>query len=308
MKIAVLFSGQGSQYVGMGLDFINSSQILKDKVSNYSKVTNLNIIDLLSDESKINVTRYTQPLMAAVEIIIYDYLKQNLNLKIEGFTGFSLGLFPALYAAGYIDDVSLMGLVNNRAIFMEESSIDNPGKMAAILNLDDKIIEDLCIKISTEDQLCTPANYNSPGQLVISGHELKVKEAVEKLLALGAKRAIMLNVSGAFHSPLMYDASLKLKDYIKDLEFKNSRRLVYRNSNAQPLTFETIKEEIEIQVYKPVFFKQSITNMINDGFTHFIEIGPGNVLSNLVRKIDPNVTVVSLSKISDMEKLKEIFI
>ena len=305
MKKAILFSGQGAQVVGMGLDFIQKEPILLSRLKSYEQILGLDIIELLNDAEKINDTRYTQPLMVIVEMLIHDYLI-DLGLKVDGYAGFSLGEFTGLYTAGFYDDKTILKLINQRAIYMQEASHKTEGLMAAILGLEDQVVENICKNISTTSDIVVSANYNSDGQLVISGSKVAVENAVVKAKEHGAKRAIILNVSGAFHSPYMKEAGSKLKNYAKDFELNQSNRDLYANSNANKLSFKDVLHEIETQIQSPVYFKQSIRQMILDGYTHFIEVGPGSVLSGLVKKIDPNVTVVSISKFEDVIKIKEI--
>ncbi len=307
MKLAVLFSGQGSQFVNMGLDLINSNPQIYERIKLFEKELDLPLLKILSNEELLNDTRYTQPAMVLYQILLYDRLKEKYNLKIDGFTGFSLGEFSSFYATNIFNDLDTLKIVNKRALLMQEASKKINGKMAAIIGLDDKTVEEVCKEISTPDDFVSPVNYNSPGQLVISGSFIKVSEAINLLKEKGAKRALMLNVSGPFHSKYMENASELLFDYVKNFKSNKPNNLVYINTNAKILKDDEIYQEIRKQIMMPVYFKQSIENMAKDGYTHFLEIGPGKVLYNLIKRINPSLEVFHYDNNSDLEKLKEIF-
>src|SRR5690606_29013837 len=285
MKLAILFSGQGAQFPGMGLDFIEKEPQLKERLTQFSLTTNLHLESLLADEVKIHNTKFTQPLMVAVEILILDLLREKYGLKADGYLGFSLGEFTALYAAGFYNDFDLLQIIKKRAELMAEMGTRTQGKMAAILSLTDEQVEVICKEVSTPNEVVVAANYNAPGQLVISGEANAVLRAVELAKARGARRASTLNVSGAFHSPYMAYAGSVLKEYASHFKLNDHHSVVYANSNAKPLDKNNVLQEIEVQISSPVYFKQSIENMIADGYTHFLEVGPGQVLANLVKKI-----------------------
>lgn len=305
MKLAILFSGQGSQYASMGVDFIDKYPKLKTRLDKLSKALDLDLYEVLNDESKINDTRYTQPAMVALQILLHDFLVEELQIKPEGYTGFSLGFLSTLYAAGVYNDISVINLVDKRALYMKEASEQTNGAMAAILNLDSSVIEAACLRVSNQDGIVVCANYNNQQQTVISGDKHKVDEVIKVLKSLGARRVMPLNVSGAFHSPLMNSASEKLEKYLPQLINRELNNIIYANSNAKILTNDAILDEIIKQVKSPVYFHQSILKMIDDGYTHFIEVGPGNVLTNLVKKINNDVFVTNFSKVEDIEKMKE---
>lgn len=307
MKIAVLFSGQGAQSKDMGLDFIHLNEAHKDKAQKMSEILGFDFMNTLSDETLLNQTRYTQPLMIGIEILIHDYLVKN-GLKVDGYSGFSLGEYAALYASGVYDFESIMKLINYRAYLMGSVSETTNGKMAAILGLDEKLVEEICKEVSTPNELVVAANYNSDNQTVISGSEKAVLSAIEKLKEMGAKRALLLNVSGAFHSPYMKESGLKLKHYAEGFKANALNNVVYKNTDALPLIKEDVLKEIEQQISSPVYFHQTIKNMIKDGYTHFLEIGPGQVLTALVKKVSLDVVTANVSKVEDIEKIKGVFI
>ncbi|HEY8405313.1 MAG TPA: ACP S-malonyltransferase [Acholeplasma sp.] len=304
MKLGVLFSGQGTQFVGMGLDFYQNHLLAKAKLDTYAKDLNLDLISLLNDSEKINDTRYTQPLMVAVEMMIHDILKQEYNLKPHAYVGFSLGEYTAFYTSGFYQEKEILNLISKRAELMQDAAKKHEGGMAAILQLEDQVIEALCQSVSGKE-VVVAANYNAPGQLVISGDKELIHQVVELAKEKGARRAVILNVSGAFHSPYMKDAGKALKAYASTLEAKKPHTQLYANSTAKVLDPNLILEEIETQIQKPVYFKQTIENMVKEGYTHFLEIGPGSVLSGLVRKINPELKVANISTFEDYKNIKE---
>ena len=305
MKTAILFSGQGAQFVGMGLDFMNRVPALSKKIENYSKLLNFDILSALKDEKMVNDTRYTQPLMVVVEMVVHDYLLSS-GLKVDGYTGFSLGEFTGLYAAGFYSETDILKIIDMRAKLMQEASTKYPGTMAAILALEDSVIEDICKKVSNLDDFVVPANYNSNGQLVISGSSEAVNKAVMLAKEAGARRAMVLNVSGPFHSPYMNEAGHSLKLYVEDFKIHTPTSTLYANTTAKPLQKTDVLDEIYEQIANPVYFKQTILNMVKDGFTRFIEVGPGQVLTGLVKKISPESQIFSVSKFDDIKNLEEI--
>src|SRR5690554_1254082 len=305
MKTAVIFSGQGAQFVGMGLDFIENIPHLKKRIEDMSAQLNVNILEALNDSKKVNDTRYTQPLMVVIEMLIHDYLVQK-GLKVDGYTGFSLGEFSALYAAGYFSEADILKIIDMRAKLMQEAANEHPGSMAAILSLTDDVVEAICKKASNKDEVVVPANYNSDGQLVISGAQSAVDKAIELAKAQGARRAMKLNVSGAFHSPYMKQAGHSLKLYVEDFNIADPTKVVYANTTAKKLEKDDVLIEIYEQISSPVYFKQTILQMVQDGFERFIEVGPGQVLTGLVRKISPNSHVYNVSKFEDIKNIEEI--
>ncbi len=302
-KLGLVFAGQGSQYVGMGLDYIDQFPWFKGKETLASHAVGYDVRSVLEGKTgDLNQTFYTQPLILFSTILAYEALK-TLGIKPDGVLGFSLGEYSALYAAEIFPFETIMRLINERARLMEQCAKEHPGKMAAILGLDQHTVQSVCEEASS-DGLVLPVNYNSPVQIVISGEELAVKKAVEIAKSRGAKRAIELNVSGAFHSPLMYNAGVGLETYLNTVQFHEPIMPIYLNTTAKPMVFERLKQEMVKQIQSPVLFEQSIHQMVQDGFTHLIEIGPGTVLSGLIKKINISLEVTHLDKASELEALK----
>ena len=302
-KLGLVFSGQGSQYTGMGLDFIELSPLLKEKELLASKLLGYDVREVLSSvDGRLHETRYTQPMILLSTIFAYEAFK-SLNILPEAVSGFSLGEYSAFYASGIFDFKQSIELIKQRSQFMQLCSIKYPGKMAAILGLSSKDVDAICKEASIEG-LVLCANYNSPVQTVISGEEKAVQKAVELSKQKGAKRAVELNVSGAFHSPLMKEAGDMLYQYLKRIPYQEPLFPVYLNTTAEPLVSKELYVMMERQLQSPVLFEQTINNMKQSGITHFIEIGPGTVLSGLIKKIDINLEVTNLNKASDLELLK----
>lgn len=302
-KLGLVFSGQGSQYTGMGLDFIEFNPLLKEKELQATHILGYDVKEVLSSsDGKLNETKYTQPMILLSTIFAYESFK-SFSVEVEAVAGFSLGEYSAFYASEIFNFEQIIRLIDQRSTFMQQCAIQNPGKMAAILGLSPLEVETICQDASSEGiVLC--ANYNSPVQTVISGEERAVLKAIELSKMRGAKRAIELNVSGAFHSPLMKDAGDQLYNYVKLIPYQEPVFPVYLNTTAEPLDSKDLYKVMKNQIQTPVYFEQTIKNMANRGITHFIEIGPGTVLSGLIKKIDINLEVTNLNKAADLELLK----
>jgi [acyl-carrier-protein] S-malonyltransferase len=302
-KLGLVFAGQGSQYVGMGLDYIDQFPMFKGKEILASHALGYDVRSVIEGKTgDLNQTFYTQPLILLSTLLAYEALK-TLGLKPDGVLGFSLGEYSAFYAAEIFPFDAIMKLISERARLMEQCAREHPGKMAAILGLDQPTVQSVCEQASS-DGLVLPVNYNSPVQIVISGEALAVQKAIEIAKSKGAKRAIELNVSGAFHSPLMNSAGQGLERYLNTIQFHEPKLPIYLNTTAKPLVFEKLKQEMVKQIQSPVLFEQSIVQMVQDGYTHFIEIGPGTVLSGLIKKINISLEVTHLDKASELEALK----
>ncbi|CCV64670.1 Malonyl CoA-(acyl-carrier-protein) transacylase [Alteracholeplasma palmae J233] len=299
MKKAIVFSGQGSQFTNMGKEFLTSHMV---EIAN--KVLGYDVLEILENKNnELNDTYYTQPMIALVSIAIYDKCKAYIDA--DAFLGFSLGEYVALYASGIYDFETILKIVKKRSELMQKASVGNKGKMAAVINLDETIIKNICDSISEQlNEVLVIANYNSKNQIVISGTYDAIELASQKLKEAGAKRVITLNVSGAFHSPLMKQAGKELKEYLSRIPQITTTKSVYLNTTAMPLNQNELLERLEEQIQSPVYFYQSIEQMIKDGYTHFIEMGPGTVLSQLIKKNYPEVMVNNIEKIEDFINLR----
>lgn len=293
---AYVFPGQGAQYVGMGKDLYEKSTQACDLFEKANAILGFRITDLMFDgtEEDLRQTRVTQPAVFLHSVILARVLGEEF--KPDMVAGHSLGEFSALVANKVLAFEDGLKLVYARAQAMQKACEIQPSTMAAILGLDDETVERICKSIVNE--VVVPANYNSPGQLVISGSIAGVELACEKLKEAGAKRALILKVGGAFHSPLMEPARLELAEAINNTKFTKGICPVYQNVTAQPVTDpEIIKVNLISQLTAPVRWTQIMQNMIADGAKSFIELGPGNVLQGLVKKVNKDIEAHSLQSL-----------
>ena len=290
---AYIFPGQGAQYPEMGLELYNNSDLAKDLFEKANVLLEFNITEIMFGGSveDLKQTKVTQPAIFLHSVILSKTLGDNFNPDMVA--GHSLGEFSALVANNTLSFEDGLRLVSARAKAMQKACDNNPGTMAAVLGLENNIVEEVCKGI---DGIVVAANYNCPGQLVISGEIQGINLACEKLKESGARRALVLPVGGAFHSPLMEDAKQELEDAIKNTVFNKPICPVYQNVSAEAVSDETkIKENLISQLTSPVKWTQSVEKMIQDGGNNFIEIGPGKVLQGLVRKINSNIEASSIS-------------
>jgi [acyl-carrier-protein] S-malonyltransferase len=288
---AYLFPGQGSQFTGMAKDIYETNPRAKALLDQANDILGFNITDIMfsGTADELKQTKVTQP---AIFIHSVALALSNDSFKPDMVAGHSLGEFSALVANKTLSYPDALKLVYKRALAMQRACEINPSTMAAILGLDDKVVEDVCASI---DEIVVAANYNCPGQLVISGSNKGIEIACEKLKAAGAKRALPLPVGGAFHSPLMEPAREELAAAIEATAFNTPVCPVYQNVNALPATdVAVIKNNLIAQLTAPVRWTQSVQNMVKDGAKTFIECGPGKVLQGLVKKIAPEAEAMSL--------------
>ena len=291
MRHAYVFPGQGSQFSGMGKDLYASNEEVKALFEKANEILGFRITDIMfaGTPEELKQTKVTQPAVFLHSVI----LAKALGVKPDAVAGHSLGEFSALVVAGALSFEDGLKLVSKRAMAMQKCCEQQPGGMAAVLGLEDKVIEDVCASV---DGCVVAANYNCPGQLVISGADAAVDEACVKLKEAGARRALRLPVGGAFHSPLMEPARQELEAAIAEAQFMTPSCPVYQNVDAQPYTdAETIKKNLIAQLTAPVRWTQIVEKMIADGVTEFTEVGPGNVLQGLVSKVSREVAVESKS-------------
>ena len=302
-KIAFIFPGQGSQYVGMGKDFYDSYEEVRELFRLANEVTGLNLEEIcFTENEKLNRTEYTQIAMLLVEMSILKVVRK-LGVTADMSAGLSLGEYGALAAADVLSDRDLLDLIRKRGIYMQ-NAYPTGGGMCAILGLDTELVEKAC---EETDGYVRIANYNCPGQLIITGEKAPVTNAAKKCSELGAKKTVELNVSEPFHSSLLKDAADKLAEELKNVSINNPGIPYVCNVDATEVTNnENIAKLLSDQVISPVKWEQSFKYMLDKGIDTFIEMGPGKTLSGFAKRIDRAAKVISIQTVEDLEKLSEV--
>jgi [acyl-carrier-protein] S-malonyltransferase len=293
MSKAYIFPGQGSQFVGMGKDLYDHYDLAKSLFERANEILGFRITDIMfsGTDEDLKQTKVTQPAIFLHSVILFELNKTNHIPDMVA--GHSLGEFSALVANGTLAFEDALVLVSKRAMAMQKACETNPSTMAAVLALDDAKVEEICASI--KEEVVVPANYNCPGQLVISGSINGIQLACEAMKAAGAKRAMVLPVGGAFHSPLMQPAQIELEAAIHATPFNIPSCPVYQNVSTTAISDPVvIKNNLISQLTAPVKWTQSVKNMVDDGANHFYEVGPGKVLQGLVKKISPEVEATSI--------------
>lgn len=288
---AYVFPGQGSQFSGMGKDLYESQPKAKDLFEKANDILGFRITDIMfsGTEEELKQTRVTQPAIFLHSVVMAKTME---DFNPQMVAGHSLGEFSALVGNGALNFEDALVLVYKRAMAMQKACELNPSTMAAVLGLDDSTVENICAEITNE--IVVPANYNCPGQLVISGSIKGIEIACEKLKAAGAKRALVLPVGGAFHSPLMEPARIELEAAINATQFNQPICPVYQNVNAKAVSNpDEIKTNLIAQLTAPVRWTQTVEQMLRDGAETFIEVGPGKVLQGLIKKVNKDANALS---------------
>jgi [acyl-carrier-protein] S-malonyltransferase len=316
MKLGFVYAGQGSQKVGMGQDFYDKYESYRQTIDNATEtvkpVTDMNVAELSFNgpEEKLSQTRYTQPAMVAFAIGVTKLLHER-GIKADYTLGLSLGEYSALYEADAIDEKQVMELIAKRGLFMTEASQGIPVKMAAVLGADRLTVQEMCDRVNDElnnELIVQAANYNCPGQIVISGDALAVDRASAYLKDAGAKRILPLKVSGPFHTKLMKPAGDKLREELKTVDFKQEKsKVVFNCLGRERKQNESIPGLLEKQVQTSVYLEDSIKYMVDEGVDTIIEIGPGKAISKFISKTVDNVKVYSIDTVEDFEEtVKEL--
>ncbi|MDD4371979.1 MAG: ACP S-malonyltransferase [Anaerostipes sp.] len=303
-KVVFMFPGQGAQYVGMAKDFYDTFDHSKEVFDTADKVLDIDVKALCFEENEdINITEYTQAAMVTASVAILREIEAR-GVKPDMTAGLSLGEYCALVASEVMSFEDAVKTVRQRGILMQDTVPAGQGAMAAVLGMKKEPIEEV---LSNIEGVVSIANYNCPGQIVISGETKAVEEASDALKEAGARRVLPLKVSGPFHSGMLQPAGEKLLEVLADVDVKDPKVPYVSNTTAQMVTSkDQVKELLGRQVYSSVCWEQSIEMMIEQGADTFIEIGPGRTLSGFMKKINRNVTVVNIEKVEDLEKLKEI--
>lgn len=302
-KIAFMFPGQGAQYIGMGKDFYDAVPESRRMFELASEASGLDVAALCFEENEnINITEYTQIAMLAAEVAMLKAVEER-GIKPDVTAGLSLGEYGALAASGVMSEADVFKVVRKRGLYMQEA-VPTGGAMTAVLGLDADVIEKVC---EETPGIVSIANYNCPGQIVITGEEAAVSKAAQALAQAGAKRCVPLKVSGPFHSKMLTSAGEKLGKVLADVEIGEIEVPYLANVTADYVTDKgQVKELLEKQVSSSVRWQQTIERMLADGVDTFIEIGPGKTLSGFMRKINRDVKTINIEKLADLEKLAEL--
>lgn len=288
---AYVFPGQGSQFTGMGKDLYIKSEIARNMFEKANEILGFSITKIMFGDNlqSLTQTNVTQPAIFLHSVILAEVIGNSF--KPDSVAGHSLGELSALVAAGYISFSDGLKLVSKRAEAMQKACEENPSSMAAVLGLENKVVEKICLDL---DEIVVPANYNCPGQLVISGSNKGIEIACQKLAEAGARRTIILPVGGAFHSPLMEPARIELEQAIDSTKISKGICPIYQNVTASQISdTEKIKENLKMQLTSSVLWTQTMEKMISDGVNSVVEVGPGKVLQALFKKIDRSVVTES---------------
>ncbi|APF20204.1 malonyl CoA-acyl carrier protein transacylase [Caldithrix abyssi DSM 13497] len=306
MKKAFIFPGQASQFVGMGKDLYEHFESARRIFDQANEILNFDLKKVCFEgpEEELKQTYITQPAIFVHSMAVNTLLEEK-GLKPDGVAGHSLGEYSALVAAGSLTFEDGLRLVQKRGQLMHESGNKNPGTMAALIGLSAEQVYELCEKLSDKG-IIQPANFNSPGQIAISGQVEVIRQALDVAREMGAKKALELVVSGAFHSPLMDDARAGLQEALEKTEFKDARVPVYSNVTGGPVTArDEIRHLLFKQLTSPVLWQKSMENMIADGFAAFYEIGPGKVLCGLLKRINRQVPCQPIGTVENVNRVGE---
>lgn len=307
MKTAFLFSGQGAQYNEMGKDFYAEFSEVRDIFDTVSRLLETDMAEIcFNDDARLNETSYTQPAILTVSYSIQHVLKKSMGISADVVAGLSLGEYTALVSSGALSFEEAIPLVHRRGSLMEKAVPDGKGAMAAILGLEASVLAQLCKEVS-EESFVSIANFNAPGQLVISGETSGVNKVMDKTMDKGAKKAVLLKVSGPFHTKMLESASREFAETLDKVNFQPFNKTVYTNVTADAYSnIESIKPLLTKQIASSVKFEQMIRQMISDGVTTFIQVGPGKSLRSFVKRIDKSVTVKNIEKVKQIDTIAKL--
>ncbi|HOP85443.1 MAG TPA: ACP S-malonyltransferase [Syntrophorhabdaceae bacterium] len=306
-KIGIIFPGQGSQKVGMGKRLYETFDYVKSLYKKADEVLGFNITELCFNgpEDELRKTYNTQPALLLTSYAIWSVLKEKIDIKPTFVAGHSLGEWSALLVSGFFTFEDALMLTRKRGLFMEEACPKGKGGMVALIGPIMEKVLPVLKEISHDDYICVPANLNAHDQVVLSGDINALKEAVEKLKGVGYKKAVFLNVSGPFHSPLMKAAADRLNDELNKVPVGELNIPVVSNVDAEP-TYEKekVKDKLYRQMFSPVLWEDSVKRMVKEGVEIFLEVGPQKVLTNLIKKIAPDVLCISVEELEDIESIR----
>ncbi|AYW50908.1 [acyl-carrier-protein] S-malonyltransferase [Tetragenococcus halophilus] len=304
MKTAFLFSGQGDQYPGMGKDLYDQYEIVQKTFEQASNVLNYDMAELcFTENEQLDLTEYTQPAILTVSVAFLRLLKEK-GIQPDAAAGLSLGEYSALVASQALSFETAVDLVARRGKYMAEAAPSGVGKMVAVMNMPADTIEKACQQAS-EYGIVSPANYNTPKQIVIGGEEKAVDYALDLLSQAGARRMIPLNVSGPFHTKLLEPASKKLKEVLKETTFNEMQIPVVSNTTAKVMKQDEIKHLLELQVKSPVRFYESVATLKELGIERIIEVGPGKTINGFMKKIDKSIKADRVSDLKTLQATEE---
>lgn len=304
MKNVALFSGQGSQYVGMLADYYDNSEIAKKYIDESNELLGYSLSEICFNgpAEKLKETRYTQPAIFLHSVITFESVKSAFSF--EATAGHSVGEYAAMYASGVLSFQDALKLVSLRGELMFNAGEERPGTMFAVIGMDDEKVIDICSELNSGDDVVVPANFNSPGQVVISGSREYLRENANIFKENGARMVMELPVSGAFHSPLLEPAKNKLGDAINKIDFREAEIPVYNNIDANKESNpEKLKQKLIDQLVSPVLWTQTLNSLSNNGFSNYIEIGPGKVLQGLVKRTLKGVEINGFDKFEDVQNI-----